>query len=123
VKTFVISALLAIALPCSLAAASMLQGVSAAPLAGGSTAVAACDSDGFSITYATSGGNVSTVTVGGIASACNGGALEVTVVDGARARLASGGPVTISGTSAIVSVSPNPAGAAPAGVDVSIVGP
>jgi hypothetical protein len=31
--------------------------------------------------------------------------------------------VTVSGSSATVSVSPNPPGATPAGVDVSIVGP
>jgi hypothetical protein len=66
---------------------------------------------------------VTSVAIGGIASACNGGSLRVTVVDGSRMSVAGGGPVTVSGTSASVSVSPNPPGATPAGVDVSIVGP
>jgi len=66
---------------------------------------------------------VTSVAVGGIALACNGASLWVTVVDGSRTSLASGGPVTVSGSSATVSVSPNPPGATPAGVDVSIVGP
>ena len=89
----------------------------------GSTPVTACDTDGFTVSYTTSGGNVTSVAVGGIASACNGGSLRVTVVDGSRTSLASGGPVTVSGSSETVSVSPNPPGATPAGVDVSIAGP
>ena len=89
----------------------------------GSTPVTACDTDGFTIAYTTSGGNLTLVAVGGIASACNGGSLRVTVVNGSRTSVASGGPVTVSGTSATVSVSPNPPASTPAGVDVSIVGP
>jgi hypothetical protein len=97
--------------------------VSAGKLGNGSNSVSACDSDGFTITYATSGGNVTSVTVGAIDAACNGGSLKLTVVDGSRSNLASGGPVTVSGTTAAVSVSPNPAATATAGVDVSIAGP
>jgi hypothetical protein len=108
---------------CSLASASALQGVSSTRVGSGSTPVAACDTDGFTISYTTTGGNVTSVDVGGIALACNGASLAVTVVNAARTSVASGGPVTVSGTSATVSVSPNPPGATPAGVDVSIVGP
>lgn len=108
---------------CSLAAASALQGVNSPRVGNGSTPVSACDSDGFTISYTTSGGNLISVGVGGIAPACNGGSLRVTVVNSSRTSVASGGPVTVSGTSETVSVSPNPAGATPAGVDVSIAGP
>jgi len=108
---------------CSLASAAALQGVTSAPVGNGSTPVSACDTDGFTVSYTTSGGNVTSVAVGGIAPACAGGSLRVTVVDGSRASVASGGPLTVSGSSANVSVSPNPPGATPAGVDVSIVGP
>ena len=108
---------------CSLASASALQGVSSTQVGSGSNPVTACDADGFTISYTTSGGNLTSVAVGGIASGCNGGSLHLTVVDGSRASVASGGPVTVSGSSATVAVSPNPPGATPAGVDVSIVGP
>ena len=108
---------------CSLASASALQGVSSTPAGNGSSPVAACDTNGVTVSYTTSGGNVTSVGVGGIALACNGASLRVTVVDSSRTSVASGGPVTVSGSAATVSVSPNPPGATPAGVDVSIVGP
>jgi hypothetical protein len=123
VKRLILLVAVAMGVPCSLAAASALQGVSSAQVGDGSDVVNACDSDGFTISYTTSGGNVTSVTVGGIASTCNGGSLKVTVVDGSRTSVASGGPVTVSGSTATVSVSPNPPGATPAGVDVSITGP
>jgi hypothetical protein len=113
----------AMGVPCSLAAASALQGTNAGKLGNGAATVSACDTDGFTITYTTVGGNVTSVAVGGIAAQCNGGTLKLTVVDGSRTSVASGGPVTVSGSSATVSVSPNPAGSVPAGVDVSISGP
>jgi hypothetical protein len=107
---------------CSLASAAALQGVTSEPVGSGSAPVSACDAD-VTVSYTTSGGNLTSVAVGGIAPACDGGSLQVTVVDGSRASVASGGPVTVSGSTANVSVSPSPAGATPAGVDVSIVGP
>jgi len=123
VRLLILCSAVAVILPCSLAAAAALQGVSSEALGNGSTPVTACDTDGFTLTYTTTGGNVTSVAIGGIAVACNGASLRVTVVDGSRTSLASGGPVTVSGTSETVSVSPNPPGAAPAGVDVSIAGP
>jgi hypothetical protein len=111
-----------VAVPCSLAAAAALQGVSPSPMGSGSASVAACDTDGFTVTYTTSGGNVTSVAIGGIASACNGGSLRVTLVNGSRASLASGGPVTVSGSSATVSVSPQPSAPGVAGTDVSVAG-
>jgi hypothetical protein len=109
--------------PCSLAGASALGNVGSGTLGNGSIPVSACDSDGFTVTYVTSGGNVTSVTVGGIALACSGGSLKLTVVNSSRSSLATGGPATVSGTTASVSVSPNPAAATAAGVDVSITGP
>jgi hypothetical protein len=122
-RLLILCSAVAVGVPCSLAAASALQGVSSGHVGNNSVSVTACDSNGFTISYTTSGGNVTSVGVGGIASACNGASLLVTVVDGSRTSLASGGPVTVSGASATVAVSPNPPGAAPAGVDVSVVGP
>ena len=122
-RLIILLAAVAMGVPCSLAAASALQGVNSAKAGNGSAPVSGCDSDGFTVSYTTSGGNVTSVTIGDIATTCNGGSLKVTVVDGSRTSLASGGPVTVSGSTATVSVSPNPAGATPAGVDVSIAGP
>jgi hypothetical protein len=122
-RLLILCSVVAVGVPCSLAAASALQGVSSARVGNGSTPVAACDTDGFTVSYTTSGGNLTSVAIGGIASACNGASLRVTVVDSSRTSVASGGPVTVSGSSATVSVSPNPPGSTPAGVDVSMVGP
>jgi hypothetical protein len=123
VRLFTLCLAVAVGLPCSLAGAAALQGASSGLVGNGSSPVTACDTDGLSVTYTTSGGNVTSVAVGGIAVACNGGTLRVTVVDSSRTSVASGGPVTVSGTSQSITVSPNPAGATPAGVDVSIAGP
>jgi hypothetical protein len=122
-RLLILCSALAVGLPCSLAAASALQGVSSARVGNGSIPVTACDTDGFTISYTTTGGNVTSVGVGGIDSACNGASLSVTVVNGSRTSVAGGGPVTVSGNSATVSISPNPAASTPAGVDVSVVGP
>lgn len=75
---------------------------------GGSVGVSSCDTDGFSASsFTTSGGKVTSVTVGGIATACAGGSLRVTLTQG-TASIAAGGPVTITGTSHVVSVSGAP---------------
>lgn len=80
---------------------------------GGNAAVTACDA-AFTVTYTTSGGKVTTVTVGGIADpTCEGGQLKLTLLGGA-ATLASGGAVTVPtdgdsvDNSVAVSVSPQP---------------
>jgi hypothetical protein len=98
-------------------------------VAAGNAPVAPCDANGFSPTYTTVGGNVTTVAVGGIADpACEGGALEVTLV-GAGGKLGSGGPVTIPtdgdsiDNSVSVSLSPQPDGELVTGIRVLIAGP
>lgn len=78
-------------------AAAALTSVSGGAISSGSAAVAACDSDGFGASYATSGGAITAVKVTGIADpACEGGIVRVAVVDGAGVSIGSGGPVTIA---------------------------
>jgi hypothetical protein len=98
-------------------------------LAAGDAAVAACDANGFSPTYTTLGGNVTTVAIGGIADpGCEGGTLEVTLV-GAGGKLGDGGPLTVptdgdsTDNSVSVSVSPQPDGELVTGIRVLIAGP
>jgi len=55
-----------------------------------------CDTDGFTISYTTSGGNVTQVTIGGIKEPnCTAGQLSVTLTDGSGASIGSGGPVAV----------------------------
>lgn len=81
-------------------AASLLFG--SQTFAGGSAAVAPCDSDGVSVVRTLSGTNVVSVTVGGIASACGNGALSVTVsngitnVSGSAVVPAGGGSIVVT---------------------------
>ena len=77
-------------------------------IGGGSAAVSTCDPDGFSATtFTTSAGKVTSVTVDGIAAACTGGSLSIDLTQGA-ASVAAGGPVTVTGTPHVVSVSGAP---------------
>lgn len=76
------------------AAASMLGGDGGRLLAVGETSVAECD-DAQTARYATESGQVTAVTIGGIADpACAGGRLSVTLTAGGTS-VASGGPVAI----------------------------
>ncbi|HYG73090.1 MAG TPA: hypothetical protein VEC15_12510, partial [Actinomycetota bacterium] len=59
------------------ASAAELGGISGGVVAGDS-AIPACDSDGVTLAYQTSGGNVTAVTVSGLADpGCEGGELSV----------------------------------------------
>jgi hypothetical protein len=70
--------------------------------AGGSAAVATCDSDGLSVERTLSGANVVSVTVGRIAAACGNGTLSLTVsngvtnVSGSAVVPAAGGSVVVT---------------------------
>jgi hypothetical protein len=89
----------------------------------GSNSVAACDTS-FGANYTTVSGNVTAVDVTGIAAACIGGALSVTLTDASGASLGSGGPATIAGTTRSVSISSGtPDGDVVAGIRISIAGP
>jgi hypothetical protein len=106
--------------PAGAVAASL--GNIAGNLGAGSAPVAACDTD-FGAAYTTVSGNVTGVNVTGIAAQCAGGALSVTLTNGAGTALGSGGPATISGTSANVSISATPDADLVGGIRVSIEGP
>lgn len=107
----------------TLGAAATLGGVSAQGIGAGRSVVASCDTDSVGMTYAVSGGTVSSVTVTNLAAACAGGALRVVLAGSTGASLGAGGPVTISGTSATVSLSPQPTATAVTAAHVSVVGP
>src|SRR4051794_34223259 len=100
-------------------------GLVAHDLQAGSATVTACGSTaGTSMSYTTNGaGNVTAIVVSGLPAGCVGGQLQATLVNSASAVQASGGPVIISGSSATVSVTPNPLGHAVARTDLIVVGP
>jgi hypothetical protein len=122
--------MLAVLAVASVAAAASLGGVGSSALSAGDGAIAACDPDGFTVAYTTSAGNVTAVTVSGIADpGCDGGALSVTVTDAGGVGVAGAGPLTIPvdgdsvDNSLAVSVSPQPLAETPAGVEIAIAGP
>ena len=100
----------------------------ASTVGAGSSPVASCDADGFTISYTTSRGNVTQATVGGIKEPnCAGGSLQLVLTDSTGASIGSGGPATVPtmadpGTTTVpLSVQPN-AGSV-AGYRVVISGP
>jgi hypothetical protein len=131
VRRFVLVTIVAVAvLSASLASAAALGGVSSGRVGAGDAAIAACDANGFTVSYTTVGGNVTAATVADIADpGCEGGDLSVTVTNGAGDSIASGGPSSIptdgdtSPNSLTLSVSPQPTAEQVAGVHVAVVGP
>lgn len=96
--------------------------LSADSLGGASAAIARCDTDGFSIAYATTGGNVTGLTISGIAAACADGRIEATLM-GAGTKLATSGSATVSGGSAAVSFLVPPDAELVDGIHVLVSGP
>ena len=89
----------------------------------GTAAVSTCDADGFTAaSFTTSGGKVTAVTVGGIAPTCQGGSLRVHLTQGTTS-VATGGPVTVTGTSHNVPVTGAPGAATVDGLRAVVVGP
>jgi hypothetical protein len=112
--------------PVVAAAASL--GLTTQDLAAGSAPVTACD-NGFTYAYTTVGGNVTAVTVGGIADPeCSGGEFSLTLTNASGARLGSGGPATVpsdgdtADDSLNVSIAALPDADLVAGVRVAIAG-
>ena len=110
--------------------AASLGGLTARNLGADGAVVAACDTNGFTVSYTTSGGNVTAVVVGGIAGpGCEGGLLSLTLANASGTSIGAGGPQTIStdgGTadnSVTVSLSPTPAASLVAAVHVVVTGP
>jgi hypothetical protein len=90
--------------------------------------VNACDTDGFSIAYTTSRGNVAQATIGGIKEpACAGGSLSLTLTDASGASIGSGNAVTVPAMSdpgsVAVPLTVQPYAGNVAGFRVVIVGP
>ncbi len=112
-----------------IASAAALGGISGG-LAAGNGAIEPCDTTGFSVTYTTAGGNVTAITVGGIADpGCEGGRLSLAVRNASGAAIAHGGPQTVptdgdtADTAITVPVTPQPGAAEVEGIAIQIAGP
>lgn len=112
------------------ASASSLGELASSPLGAGSASVLACDADGFTVTYTTSGGQVTHVTVEDVADpGCEAGTVRVTLVDGSDGAVASGGPATLAAdgdtdpNSIQLAVSPQPDATTVQAAHVSVTGP
>lgn len=110
--------------------AASLGGLATKQLGAGSAVVAACDTNGFTVGYTTSSGNVTAVNLGGIADpGCEGGQLSLTLADTSGASVGAGGPQTVptdGGTadnSMTVTVTPTPAASAVTAIHVVVTGP
>jgi hypothetical protein len=129
-KSAPLSASVALLLSAGVAAAATLGGVGGPALSAGNGPIAACDPDTLTTLYTTTAGNVTAVTVGGLADpGCEGASLSLSVVDSTGASIASAGPATIpadAGTidnTLLLSVSPNPLAEVPTAVEIVIAGP
>jgi hypothetical protein len=92
-------------------------------LVAGSAAVTSCASlAGVVTNFTISSNTVTAVLLTNIPSACNGGAVRVTVTN-AGASLGTGGPVTVVSGAATVSISPAAAIGSVTHVRLAIVGP
>ena len=101
--------------------AASLGGISGT-LGAGQGGVTSCDTT-FGVNYTTVSGNVTSVSVTGIAAGCAQGALSLVLSNSAGASIGSGGPVTISGATANVSISATPDADLVTGIRISIEGP
>lgn len=111
------------------ASAASLGGLDPDRLAAGQAVVASCDG-AVSISYATQGGNVTSVTVSGIADpACEGGALSLQALDSSNASISAAGPATVAtdadaaDNSVTLGLSPQPNAEQVSATAVSITGP
>jgi len=97
VKSAAATAAVALILSTGVAAATTLGGVGGAGPSGGNAAIGDCDLDGLTTSYVTSGGDITGVTVGGIADpGCEGGLLSLTVTDSTGAAVAAAPPQPIA---------------------------
>jgi hypothetical protein len=115
------AALVAAALFATVGHASSLS-TGAQSLGAGSSAVAMCDANGVTVLQVLTANNVSSVTISGIAAACGGGTLSVTVNNGTTnstgtaAVPGGGGSMTVALASAVAMKDSDE-------IDVSITGP
>jgi hypothetical protein len=111
------------------ASAAALEGISGGPLSAGDMPITACDATGFTLAYTTVSGDVTAVTVNGIADpGCEGSEVSVTLTNTSGAGIATGGPQEIvadgdtAEDSILVSVTPNPAAEQVGAFHISLVG-
>src|SRR3954467_7084855 len=86
--------------------------------------VSSCGSlSGITMSWTSTAGTVTSVVLGSIPSACNGGSLTLTFVNSSNASLGPAGPVTVAGTSqTLSSISGAPTATSVAAAYVSVVG-
>ena len=101
------------------------RGVTTKTLAAAGIPAAACGVlSGATVSYLTTNGAVTRVTVSGLPAACNGALVSLSLVNGAGTNLGSGGPVSVSGGSATVgSLTANPTSASVTSVQLLAIGP
>src|SRR5206468_9113597 len=107
-------------------AAAAALGTTGGTLQGGSAAVAACQTNGFTFTHTVAGGNVTAVTVGGIVAACQGGSLTLNLANSSGISIGSGTaavPAGCSNCSVAVPVSPQPAATSVVADAIAVTGP
>lgn len=105
--------------------------VSSTRLGAGGVVVPSCDTDGVATTYtvqynatAPAGYKINTAEISGVAGACNGGSMQVTLTGASDVSLAEKTQViSTSGTYSISFASSNIPAANVTGVHVTIVGP
>ena len=110
-----------------LASAASLGGINNSDLGADADVVASCDTDGVDVDFVTSYDAVSgeyvvdSVDVSGIAAACNGQDISVTVSDGTGAALSSGSAV-VGGASQRVALAPSASAESVEGIAIVIAG-
>jgi len=101
------------------------QGAASETLAGGGAATVGCGALGSAtVSYLTTNGSVTQVSMTGLSAGCNGAVVGLTLVNAVGASLGSGGPVVVSGGAATVRpLTANPAPASVTNVQLVAIGP
>lgn len=122
-RVFLLAGLTVVGLITVVTASASTMPLNSSRVAGGSAAVSTCDADGFTAaSFTTSAGKVTSVTVGGISAACQGGRLSLHLTAGGSS-VAIGGPVMVTGTSQTVTVTGGPDAWTVAGLEAVVIGP
>jgi len=101
------------------------QGAVSKKLAGAGAATAPCGATaGGTVSYLTTNGVITQVTVTGLPNGCNGALVSLVLVNGAGTNLGGGGPVVVGGgVASVASLSANPAPASVTAVRLIAIGP
>ena|SRR5438105_4057575 len=129
-KLAAVSLLVLVALSVTAArfAAAATLGVSSTSAGAASTAVPACDTDGFTypVRAVNSSHFVTSLTVGGVSAVCAGSTLTVNLADATGASIGSGSAAiaaAFAGGSVVVTIASSTAASSISGYRVAIVGP